>query len=176
MSESNQIDIPRHVEGRSCGSCSLCCKVYDVPEIQKTAGKWCQFFKSGKGCTIHDKSPNQCREFFCNWMTHASLGPEWKPDRCRFVMTTNPYNLNLTIQVDPGFRSAWKEKQYYDVLKQWALKLMERDNYIFVFDGITTFIVLPDRDEDIGVIGQNQKVYFNKRIINGFLRIEVEKR
>ena len=39
------------VPGRECGSCSLCCKVYNVPEIEKPAGKWCRHCTPGKGCT-----------------------------------------------------------------------------------------------------------------------------
>jgi hypothetical protein len=31
-------DPPRLVPGRECGSCSMCCKVYNIAEINKPAG------------------------------------------------------------------------------------------------------------------------------------------
>src|SRR5580698_7880286 len=57
------------VPGRECGSCTLCCKVYHVAEIDKVAGKWCQHCKPGSGCAIHDSLPKQCAEFNCLWRT-----------------------------------------------------------------------------------------------------------
>jgi hypothetical protein len=52
-------DSTRLVPGRECGSCSMCCKVYNIAEISKPAGKWCSHCKPGKGCVIHDAPPRQ---------------------------------------------------------------------------------------------------------------------
>ena len=59
--------------GRACGGCTLCCKVYALPEIGKPAGVWCKYCEPGKGCKIHDALPDPCREFFCLWMTDATM-------------------------------------------------------------------------------------------------------
>src|SRR5258708_27094970 len=47
----------RVIPGRECGSCTLCCKVYNIPEIGKAAGKWCKHCTPGKGC--YPREPSQ---------------------------------------------------------------------------------------------------------------------
>src|SRR4029450_3980750 len=75
------------VPGRTCGTCTLCCKVYPVvPDLDKPRSVWCPHCVAGKGCGIHVKRPNICRTFFCNWLLDEALGPEWKPERCKFVL------------------------------------------------------------------------------------------
>ena len=76
--------------GRECGSCTMCCKVYTFPEINKPAGVWCKFCNPGKGCKIYDNVPDPCRDFFCLWMTDGTMPDEWRPDRARFVLTVYP--------------------------------------------------------------------------------------
>ena len=34
---------------RTCGTCTLCCKVYDIPAVAKPMGKWCDHCDVGKG-------------------------------------------------------------------------------------------------------------------------------
>ena len=65
---ATRANVQRHVltsygaaPGRECGGCAMCCKVYTFPEITKPAGVWCKYCKPGKGCTIHDNLPDQCR-------------------------------------------------------------------------------------------------------------------
>lgn len=109
-------------------------------------------------------------------MIHEGLGPEWKPEICKFVMTTNPVDLNLYIRIDPGKKTAWHDEPYYSVLKKWANDIMERNNNIFVSSGQTTTILLNDRDVDMGIIQQNEMIYFTKSIRNGNIFVEVSKR
>src|SRR4051794_24207443 len=44
----------RVLPGRSCGTCTLCCKVVGVLEIDKPGGVWCRHCVSGKHCAIYD--------------------------------------------------------------------------------------------------------------------------
>jgi hypothetical protein len=53
---------------------------------------------------------------------------------------------------------------------------MERNNYIFVSSGQETIIVLNDRDVDMGIIKQNEMIYFTKSIRNGNIFVQVSKR
>jgi hypothetical protein len=41
------------------------------------------------------------------WMTASWLADEWKPERSKFVLTTDPATRNLLVQVDPGQPRAW---------------------------------------------------------------------
>ncbi len=80
--------VAQPAPGRACGACTLCCKVYDVPAVESVAGQWCRHTKAGQGCAIHATRPDHCRAFHCLWMTESWLGPEWKPDRAKMVLTS----------------------------------------------------------------------------------------
>src|SRR4051812_20869929 len=56
------------VPGRSCGSCTLCCKAVGVAEIAKPGGVWCPHCVSGRRCTIYPTRYASCRTFYCEWM------------------------------------------------------------------------------------------------------------
>jgi len=58
-----------HPPPRSCGTCTLCCKVLAVDELKKPHGKWCAHCKTGQGCGIYDTRPAECRDFRCTWLT-----------------------------------------------------------------------------------------------------------
>src|SRR5258707_4525960 len=76
------------VPGRSCGTCSMCCKVYSIRELSKPAGRWCVHAVRGAGCAIHPNRPRSCRDFFCSWLVDPNLGPGWKPEVSRFVLSS----------------------------------------------------------------------------------------
>jgi hypothetical protein len=40
------------VAGRSCDSCTLCCKLMPVDQHAKPAATWCPHCESGSGCRI----------------------------------------------------------------------------------------------------------------------------
>ena len=100
---------PRPVPGRECGTCSMCCKVYNIAEINKPAGKWCSHCKPGKGCVIHDARPRQCADFNCLWRTEEQLPPHWKPDQAKMVVATHPVSGYVMVQVDQSAPSAWRQ-------------------------------------------------------------------
>jgi hypothetical protein len=56
------IAAARQRSGRSCGSCSQCCKTLSInaPELTKPMDRWCEFCKPGKGgCTVYSERPNK---------------------------------------------------------------------------------------------------------------------
>ena len=55
--------------GRVCGSCSLCCRLLDVPEAGKAQSQWCPHCLPGRGgCAIYDERPHVCRRCSCLWL------------------------------------------------------------------------------------------------------------
>jgi hypothetical protein len=44
---------------RSCGDCTLCCKVMAVEALGKPAGSWCSHCKPGRGCLIYETRPEE---------------------------------------------------------------------------------------------------------------------
>ncbi len=82
---------------RSCGSCTLCCKLLGVKETRfdtdskewdelfdKLSNKWCVHCDVGKGCKIYEERPEPCESFQCSWLL-GFLGPEFRPDKTRCV-------------------------------------------------------------------------------------------
>lgn len=74
---------------RSCGGCTICCKLVGVEEIDKKAGTWCPHC-SRTGCSkFGDPTrPASCGEFVCLWA--AGLWPErMKPSQTKVVPWLN---------------------------------------------------------------------------------------
>lgn len=102
----------------SCGSCTLCCKVMAVTEIDKPRGVWCGDCDKGVGCRVYADRPPSCAEFDCVWLQSQSqpsmkkMAPELRPDRCHVVLTSTaedgPYAAGLVAHVDPVYPDAWK--------------------------------------------------------------------
>jgi hypothetical protein len=152
----------------------MCCKVPYIQEFEKPPGVWCSHATAGKGCMIYASRPASCQAFYCQWMVDASLGPEWKPDRAKFVLYLQRNGVNLQVSVDPGFPQAWTRPPYYGRLKQWALEGAERGAFVFVRIGARMIALLPDRDEDIGEVGLDDEVMVARRRAPTGFTYEVE--
>jgi hypothetical protein len=161
--------------GRACGTCMLCCKVYDVPSLDKVAGQWCRFAKMGRGCGIHETRPQHCRSFHCLWMTQTWLGPEWKPEQAKMVLSVDPTTQFLFVQVDPGQPAAWKREPYYRHLKQWAAASLPRKRHVVVFLNKSATVVLPDRDVSLGYVGPGDRIVARERQTAHGMVVDVEK-
>ena len=141
--------------GRECGACTLCCKVYALPEFAKPPGVWCKHCAPGKGCAIHEAPPDQCRQFFCLWMTDGTMPAEWKPDRARFVLSIYPTNGFVYGQVDPGAPGAWRRAPYFDGLRAMAKTLLEQKRHVIMFVGDQATLVMPDETLSLGAMTAN---------------------
>jgi hypothetical protein len=161
--------------GRTCGACTLCCKVFDVPSLAKPMGQWCRHCKPGRGCGIHETRPEHCRSFHCLWMTQEWVGSEWKPDRAKMVLTIDPVTRFLLVQLDPGQASAWKREPYYGQLKRWSAAALAERRHVVVFLNQNATVVLPDRDVPLGVIEPGDRIVTRERPTPNGVTIEVEK-
>jgi hypothetical protein len=152
------------VDGRACGSCALCCKVLSVADVEKPAGKWCSHCKPGHGCGIHAVRPAVCRGFYCEWMISKGLGPEWKPERAKFVLSKSNNGRRMTAYVDAGYPSAWRVSPYYENFKIWAAEgLRQQPMYqVDIMVGERLTVVLPDRDVEIGLVAPDELVQLSR--------------
>jgi hypothetical protein len=161
------------VPGRSCGTCTLCCKVVAVSELNKAPGVWCPHCKRNTGCGIYETRPTGCRTFYCHWMSEKGLGPDWKPDRAKFALVTT--KGGITAFVDPGFPGAWRLSPYFETLKRWAAD-GARDpagpRIVTVRVGARATVVLPDREVDLGIVGPDEAIRLSPTTDGG---IEVRK-
>jgi len=138
------------VPGRACGTCTQCCKVFHIAELAKPAGVWCRHCVQGAGCGIHPTRPVQCRDFFCLWMTEASVPDEWKPERARMTLSLYPGNGFLYVQLDPGYPQAWRKAPYYDQLRRWSKELLDKGRHVIVFLHDNATLVMPEEAVPMG--------------------------
>lgn len=164
--------VNQPAQGRDCGSCTLCCKVYDVPAVESVAGSWCKHCLPGRGCGIHATRPDHCRAFFCLWMTQSFLGPEWKPDKARFVLTMDPATSWLFVQLDPGAPQAWRKEPYLTQLRRWAAA---GNRPVIVFLNKSATAVLPTHDVPLGTIATDERLVLREELAGGRPRMTVAK-
>lgn len=168
--QTSAAEAPALAPGKSCGTCTMCCKTFAIPEVEKAAGQWCRFVVQGTGCGIHSTRPEVCRLFFCHWLRNPNLGPEWRPDRAKFLIYTEIGGRRLVVAPDAGAPGAWRKQPYYAQFKRWAALGAPKNHQILVFNGKRASAVLPDRDVDLGIVEVGDEVIY--RSAGG--RIEVD--
>ncbi len=139
------------VPGKTCGSCMMCCKLPLIKELNKPQGVWCNYAKVGQGCTNYQNRPGECRDFYCDFMIAPQLGEEWRPSVARFMTFESLFTGNFTIITDKNSSNSWKDKKYYPILKDHALKLFKSGKLSYAIQGEYFTVILPDRDETVRV-------------------------
>lgn len=118
-------------EKRTCGECSLCCKLMAVPEINKQAGEWCEFVQiNGKvrqGCACYEYRPKACRDFECRWLGSAKAGypmpEEHRPDRIKAVFAGTGDGKTCIVHIDARTPTHYKD---HPVVRKVINSLLER--------------------------------------------------
>ncbi len=108
---------------RSCGECSLCCKLLGISELDKPAGKWCPHCRPGsQRCLVYEARPRTCRTYACGWLVNPKFDDAWYPARCKIVVSMNvdrdPHVMQ--IYVDLGRRDAWDREPYRSGIRELA--------------------------------------------------------
>ncbi|MBB3978224.1 hypothetical protein GGQ64_003458 [Rhizobium azooxidifex] len=123
--------------GRSCGTCTLCCRLPDIDALSKPANAWCQHCRAEGGCTIYQDRPQVCRDFLCLWMVDDALGQEWEPARSHMMIYRQ--GPQVTVLVDPAHAAVWRREPYYSRLETWAKEAEADHGYVIVFAGDDVF-------------------------------------
>lgn len=155
---------PALVPGRACGSCTLCCKVLKIVEVESPAGQWCQHCAPGTGCKIHPTRPDTCRDFYCMWLSEAGLGPEWKPEKSKIVLRFELNGRRIAAHVDASVPGAWRRDPYFADLKRWSAAAVAEQRQVSVWIGQHCVVVLPDKEVDLGIIGPDELVVSTTRM------------
>ncbi len=170
--------------GRACGTCTLCCKVMGVKQIDKPAGKWCRHCAPGKGCLVYDTRPEECRTYVCGWLQWSELGLEWKPERSKVILgihrATQGGGARLTVTVDPSYPSAWRASPIYRKLKQWAFEggpTPSRTLQLLVTVKCAgrMFVILPDQDIDVGLMADDEAIMTSEKRTPRGVKVEIRK-
>jgi hypothetical protein len=124
--EETLIAKRKAVTGRTCGSCSMCCKLLGIPEIGKLDDEWCPHCRPGKGgCSIYQDRPAVCRKYSCLWLVRPEFDDHWFPKKCGIVADWHQEKdtgLLLRFHVDPRVPNRWREEPYYTTIKRFSLR------------------------------------------------------
>ena len=108
-----------------CGTCTACCRVFDIPELKKPAGTWCQHCAIGKGCKVYDDRPQMCREFECLWLMSQKrpdprehMKPGMRPDKCKVVFSPSTNDRVMAATTMPGAPLAWQSPAVSKLIKR----------------------------------------------------------
>ncbi|MFO1158051.1 MAG: hypothetical protein U1E60_04360 [Reyranellaceae bacterium] len=152
-----EVDTPKIVPGRACGTCTLCCKVLVIHELSKPSGTWCPKCKVGKGCSIYGEHPSECRTFFCGYLIGPQLAEHWRPTRAKMVLSFD--DRHITVHVDPGTPSAWRNEPCYSDLKRWSSEVAALRGNVYVAIGRRVIVMLPQGGEtDLGTVGEDERI------------------
>lgn len=100
------------------------------------------------------------------------LGPEWRPDKARFVLTMDPATKWLFAQVDPGAAQAWRKEPYLGQFRRWA-EAGQRPVVVFVNKLATA--ILPDREIALGALALDERLVLREELAGGRARATVVK-
>jgi hypothetical protein len=142
----------------------MCCKTVAIrdPELEKPPGQWCPHAVSRRGCGIYESRPSSCRRFYCQWMRDARLGPEWKPEKSKFVMYLGASGKHLNIAVDPSFPDAWTKPPFLATIKSWAADGAELGHLVLVRIGPRLIAILPGRTVDLGKVDPDAQLALSR--------------
>jgi hypothetical protein len=94
--------------GKSCGSCTMCCRSLEIEELKKPMGKLCANCTEGGGCGIYAERPKVCREFLCEWICERTLAPNLRPDRVGTILIDDQDADEYQAICDPSKPMAWR--------------------------------------------------------------------
>lgn len=105
----------------SCGECTLCCTLLNIPTMKSPAGLTCPACKNSQ-CSIYKNRPRECRDFSCLWLNNPVLGEELRPDKCGVLFEL--YREQKTV-IAIATNNSWKEGKLHLLISQMLI-----DGYI----------------------------------------------
>lgn len=128
---------------RTCGTCTLCCKLLLVRDIApaKVQNVRCRHQKAGKGCAIYAAPwrPLSCRLWRCWWLMHPVDLP--RPDRSHYVIDPTPDFVVMGDDLTTGVRlpaiQIWVDPDYPrahadPALRAWIMVQAERMDLVAI--------------------------------------------
>lgn len=126
--QSSKLLIYQAETTRSCGGCTLCCKLLGVRELKKPAGTRCKYQRLSKGCTIYARKPASCAHYSCRWLLGNDTADLPRPDRCHYVVDPMPdfvrmvNNATGELQANVEVVQVWVDPGYPDAHRDPALR------------------------------------------------------
>ena len=99
-----------------------------------------------------------CRAFYCGYLLSPELGEHWRPSRSKLVVAFKPDGMEIVIHVDPGVPNAWRAEPYYSESRGRAGQAAGTAHTLFVQIGRRIIAVFPDREVDLGVVAEDERI------------------
>lgn len=130
---------PHDHPSRSCGGCTACCTLMNIPEFDNPAGTPCPK-ECSTGCSIHEIKPKTCKEYECAWLG-SGLDEAFRPDKIRVMISM--YNTplgNCIVAQELDKDAFWK-----DAAKSFVAAVAKReDAFVLIFSGKDRQILFPE--------------------------------
>lgn len=149
-------DLVAVVPGRSCDSCTLCCKVIGVPALAKPRGQDCSHCDIGRGCRIYASRPGACADFYCSYLLSPALGEEWKPLTSKLVLGYMADADVILIYTDPDHPDAWRKEPYLARIKKWAATT--DTGYVLIWEESRALALCGGAEFDLGLLSDDQVI------------------
>lgn len=146
---------------RQCGTCTMCCKLIEISEINKPQNVWCAQCRPGKGCGIYATRPGECRQFHCGWLVDRSLADEWRPDRAKFVITQEPGTRRIFIVCDTSAPGGWRREPFYSAIKSSLTRPGTERQQIVVMTGRKVTLLVRQGEFDLGEWKKGDQLVIN---------------
>jgi len=137
---------------KTCGPCTLCCKVMGVAALEKPAGVMCVHCTAGKGCGIYADRPAGCRSFECVWLMDPEMPHRFRPDQTRVVLDQTSDGARLIARCDPANPMAWRRNPIYAALKAYAGREWGKGKLVTALAGRRTWVISPREEIDLGEV------------------------
>jgi len=144
LRKEQEIDEALHViQPRTCGSCTMCCKIMGVEELGKPPHEWCRHTDVGYGCRIYPDRPPTCKEFECLWLQQTIFPEELRPDKCRVVLSSLRDGDGLVAFEDVGYFGAAQKGRMGRVLEKAGragvpVIIVRGDDRVILYSGSKT--------------------------------------
>ena len=131
------------MQNRECGNCNMCCKLPEIPSINKKSYSWCKDCNIGEGCNIYNKRPKKCKDFVCLYLLGLT---DLKPNKCGFFIfpenETSTTHKIFTVYSEPHKLDSIPKAIMNDdklsklVNDNWAfhIRYNSDDNELAIFD------------------------------------------
>jgi hypothetical protein len=117
--------------------------------LEKPRGAWCPHAMPGRGCAVYDDRPDECRTFSCLWLLDDNLGPEWKPEKSKMVLTADETTKRTMVYVDTAAPDAWRKPPFHQRLMALMQAGLPLGRLVFIVVGERTGLLLPAENNEM---------------------------
>jgi hypothetical protein len=142
LSKTNPIfrEIMLEIPGKDCGSCSFCCQVLEIEELNKKAGDLCGHCSASGGCSVYATRPQVCRDYYCDWKDDRGLNAQFRPDRIGTLLMEDPDSDEYHAVCDPGKPFSWRNPLIFKHL----VNLAKEGRMVVAKAGLRAWRIFPD--------------------------------